>query len=247
MSDSNTLDDLILNDPEPDNSKSKGILILLGLVVLLIIVGAILAKMIFSSPDDVKQESNKDVKKEVNLSSKTKDNKNLQSMPEDADLAPLDDTAMPNADTVSVDEKAKDKKTEDKKNSNEAMTITKAEPKDNIDNEANMEAQKEQEKPKPKAKPKPKPKIERVVHHTKPKPKHIIGGHGNVYIQVGSFSKGPTESFINKIIRAGFRYRIKEVNGFRRVLVGPFSSEAEASRYLSKIKAQISPSAFIKK
>ncbi len=245
MSDSNTLDDLILNDPEPENSKSKGILILLGLVVLLIIVGAILAKMIFSSPDDVKQESNKDVKKEVNLSSNTKDNKKLQSMPEDADLAPLDDTAMPNADTVAIDDKEKDTKAEDKKENSDAMTITRAEPKDNIDTQADTEVKKVEEKAKPK--PKPKPKIQNIVHHDKPKTKRLIGGHGNVYIQVGSFSKGPTESFINKIRRAGFRYRIKEVNGFRRVLVGPFASEAEANRYLGKIKAQISPSAFIKK
>lgn len=246
MSDSNTLDDLILNDPEPENSKSKGILILLGLVVLLIIVGAILAKMIFSSPDDVKQESNKDVKKEINLTkNSSKENKKAQADLEDADLAPLDDTAMPNADTVSIDDKPKDKKAEDKKENSDAMTITKAEPKDNIDNEADTEVKKEQEKAKPKAKP--KPKIQNVVHHDKPKTKRLIGGHGNVYIQVGSFSKGPTESFINKIRRAGFRYRIKEVNGFRRVLVGPFASEAEANRYLGRIKAQISPSAFIKK
>ncbi len=248
MSDKNTLDDLILTDPEPEDSKSKGILILLGLVILLIIVGAILAKMIFSSPDDdIKKESSNEVKKEVNISknnlnSNSSNKKESLSTPADADLAPLDDTSLPaNIDTVSIDEKTNEnsKQKDKNENDNSAMSITK--PETNINNEPKKEVVKKERKPLPK----PKHKVTKQKH--KPKPKHLIGGSGSVYIQVGYFSKGPTKSFIDKIRKARFKYRIKEVNGFRRVLVGPFRSQEEANSYLDRVKAQISPSAFIKK
>jgi len=251
MSDS-TLDDLILTDPEPEGGKSKGILALLALVVLLIIIGAVLAKMIFSSPDDVNSKDNNattEIKKDVatNNSSvdmaldNSKKAKEGNTSALDADLTPLDDSAIPsNVETVSVEDKPKQDNQKVSK-SNDSMSI------DSVDDNSN--AQKTEpavEKTVKKVEHKVKPK---VVHKPKPKPKqttHIYGGHGNTYIQVGSFSKGPNQAFISKIIKSGFRYRIKEVNGFRRVYVGPFTA-SEASRVLGKVKAKISPSAFIKK
>ena len=246
MSD-NTLDDLILTDPEPDNKKSKGILALLALVVLLIIVGAILAKMIFSSPEDANAKdsnSTTEIKKDIitnnanaSLDNNTKGQDNTTA-PLDADLTPLDDTAMPsNVETVGVDESSK--KDDKKISNNEAMSVEKTDTKvkNNIEEPA---VEHKVKKIVHKAKPK-------VTH--KPKTKHVtqkIGGHGSTYIQVGSFSKGPNSDFINKIIKSGFRYRIKEVNGFRRVYVGPFTS-SEASSILGRVKAKISQSAFIKK
>ena len=244
-----TLDDLILTDPEPEGGKSKSVLALLAIVVVLIIIGAVLAKMIFSSPDEnnntvakteLKQDlvTNTDVKPKNGTTNQNGDD--TSSL--DADLTPLDDNTMPsNVETVTINDKAK----ADKSNLN-----TKNEAKTNkAENNLNLNLQ--QDKPTVQHK---EQKIEnivktKVVHKTQPKPKHtthIYGGHGNVYIQVGSFSKGPNEAFINKIIKSGFKYRIKEVNGYRRVYVGPFTS-SEASRVLGKVKAKISPSAFIKK
>lgn len=247
MSD-NTLDDLILTDPEPENKKSKGILALLALVVLLIIVGAILAKMIFSSPGDTNaKDINKttEIKKDV-AESNTADvalanNTNTQdntTAPLDADLTPLDDTAMPsNVETVGVDEKSKN---DDKKvSNNEAMSIEKT----NSNTKSNIEE------------PIVEHKVKKIVHKAKPKVTHKpkqkhnvqkMGGHGSTYIQVGSFSKGPNSDFINKIIKSGFRYKIKEVNGFRRVYIGPFTNSG-AHSVLGRVKANISQSAFIKK
>ncbi len=248
MSDS-TLDDLILTDPEPEGGKSKGILLLLSLVVVLLIVGAVLAKMIFSSPDDVNAKDGNattEVKKDISINSpinattdnnaKAQDN-NAGSL--DADLSPLDDGAVPaNVETVTIEDKPKQDSQKSSKNS-DAMSI------DKIDSNSNTKkAEPELKQKVKKVEHKVKPKVE---HKPKPKPTtHTYGGHGNTYIQVGSFSKGPNEKFINKIIKSGFRYRIKEVNGFRRVYVGPFTN-SEASRVLGRVKAKISPSAFIKK
>ncbi len=244
-----TLDDLILTDPEPEGGKSKSVLLLLALIVVLIIIGAVLAKMIFSSPDDnnstttATTEIKKDVDTKSNIELNSKNSKNSQSSDNvsslDADLTPLDDNAMPsNVETVTIDDKAKSDKHK-ATNGSEAMSINKENDNVNLNTKENVTAVKHKEK-----------KIENIVKHKpKPKPKHvthIYGGHGNTYIQVGSFSKGPNEKFINKIIKAGFKYRIKEANGLRRVYVGPFTA-SEASRVLGKVKAKISPSAFIKK
>ena len=250
MSDS-TLDDLILTDPEPEGGKSKGILVLLSLVVVLIIVGAVLAKMIFSSPDDVNTKDGNattEVKKDISINNPINMNSdnttnaqddNASSL--DADLTPLDDSAMPaNVETVTIEDKPKQDKQKVSKSS-DTMSI------DRVDSNSNTKkAESAVDKKVKKVEHKVKPKVE---HKQKPKPKqttHIYGGHGNTYIQVGSFSKGPNQEFINKIVKSGFRYRIKEVNGYRRVYVGPFTS-SEASRVLGKVKAKISPSAFIKK
>ena len=242
-----TLDDLILTDPEPEGGKSKSVLALLAIVVVLIIIGAVLTKMIFSSPNDnnntvAKTEIKKDVSSNIDTESNNiANNQNSNDTSSlDADLTPLDDNTMPsNVETIAINDKAKT----DKSNidtDNEVKT-NKAENNLNLNTKQDEPIIKHNEN---KIKNITKSK---VIH--KPKTKHTThtyGGHGNTYIQVGSFSKGPNEKFINKIVKSGFKYRIKEANGLRRVYVGPFTA-SEASRVLGKVKAKISPSAFIKK
>ncbi len=261
----NTLDDLILNDPEPEKKKSKGILALLALIVLLIIVGAILAKMIFSSSDDVKSESNATKEKTVktftdtnsaNNSSVDNNSANMALDTKDPDLAPLDDindtmdvtvqgATIDDGNSNSKSDATKVEKNTDETQSKKKATVSKVEKEINsddlitkgkvIDGKAN--SQKREHK--------------KVVHTAKHKtqvkhPKQNYGGHGNVYIQVGSFTKGPESSFITKIRRAGFKFRIKDQNGKRRVYVGPFRSREEAKSLLGTVKSKINPDAFIK-
>jgi len=255
---SDNLDDLILTDPEPETPKSKGVLALLALIVLLIVVGAVLANMIFSSPDDEANATQSEAIKapvvDINTNSSIDDNniaemnKETNNSNVDADLAPLDDSAMPSkVDTVSIDNNNIDSKSdnnngdndngsEESKNLAGSIVTTKVKPGSNV---AQTTVEKSVHKPKHVTH---KPKVTKTVK----KVSHKYGGSGSTYIQVGSFSKGPTESFIRKIRNAGFRYRIREVNGYRRVLVGPFTS-ARAKEVLGIVKSKISPSAFIKK
>jgi len=260
----NTLDDLILTDPEPEKGKSKSLLLLLALVIVLIIVGAILAKMIFGGSDDT---ADKSVKNKTELSADTmdskkdllndtKDNNNdLAPIAGDPDLAPVTDdnkNVPSNVDTINIDEAKKSTNSlkDNKKDITEDNTAnslgvapvgaSKSNAKDNMDLETDNATLNEQEKPKhTKAK----------VIHNKPNAKvtkHTYGGVGNVYIQVGSFTKGPEQSFIRKIRRAGFKYRIKTSNGYRRVYVGPFRSRSEANNVLGIVKSKIAPNAFVK-
>jgi len=232
------IEDLVLPEStEEKKTKQKGLYVILGLVILLLIFGVILANMIFggASDDNASVDTLKTEQAKV-VDDKMADNGIAKkSDSADPDLAPLDDTA-------NNDKKMEVIKADDE----ELMKPAKEEKSDKV-------AQESVAAPVAKVQPKPHPKPKPVVHHKPkpkphPKPKHVVsyGGVGNTYIQVGSFSQGPNEAFINKIIRSGFKYRIKEVNGFRRVLVGPFRNKAEASRVLGTVKARISQSAFIK-
>ncbi len=73
---------------------------------------------------------------------------------------------------------------------------------------------------------------------------------GDVYIQVGSFSRyKPNGSFLKKIENSGYHYRFHRVviNGQikNKVLVGPFADRGEARRKLNDVRRKIEPGAFI--
>jgi cell division protein FtsN len=265
MSNDNTLDDLILTEPEPEKTKSRGLLALLALVILLIIVGAILAKMIFSAPDeptkakdDTKVEVASDISPDIDkIDANTKDSNSKDSnissdlapITADPDLAPLNDNAIAaNVDTVDVDENKNAKNKSTKSSNNLAGDSSKVANEEDSLGVAPVgktsTVKKEEDVPKRVVvKEKPAKKETKVVHKNRG---HLIGGSGNVYIQVGSFTKGPERSFIRKITRAGFKYRIRTQNGYRRVYVGPFASRKEAARYLGRVRSEINPQAFIK-
>ncbi len=269
MSEAN-LDDLIIPDNEPQGGKSKSIIALLALIVLLLIVGAVLAKMIFSTPDSDSNSTSTVAKEDTQLEQKATvsdnfkaeaGNENSQKDKNSADslddgLARIkDDMSMPkDVDTISAeDANKKSLKSSNKKDAakdslaDNQLDMDLDEPKDLKDEQESESAAVSQpvknSQPKTKNEHKSKPKVHKKIQHAVRTP---IGGSGNVYIQVGSFTKGPTESFIDKIRRAGFKYRIKTANGYRRVFVGPFRSRAEAKKYLGRVRAKIAPNAFIK-
>ena len=68
------------------------------------------------------------------------------------------------------------------------------------------------------------------------------------YIQVGSYKN--TKTIINSIKKQNFNYSLQKVEGnsdITRVFVGPFFSQAQAKKNLSKVKAHILENAYIKK
>lgn len=252
MAENKPLDDIILAEPDPQNGKSKGLLALLALIILLIIVGAILAKMIFSSSDATKSESNITQEQSVKTITDSNNDTNKLSV-QDPDLAPLDDvnstisnaaSNVTNLDNGVVNDGApvanSNVKTDNTSASNSTNeTKLKTDTDEVIVEKISKPTQKTNPAHKIKQHPHPKP----AVHHTV---KKVYGGHGNVYIQVGSFTKGPQSNFIEKIRRAGFRFRIKHNGGVRRVYVGPFRSRGEAKSLLNKVRSTINPDAFIK-
>ncbi len=72
------------------------------------------------------------------------------------------------------------------------------------------------------------------------------------FVQIGAFSKKPSNSYISKIKNANFKYKIYqvEVKGklFNKVLIGPYSSRANASDNVENIKKKLNlSSAYILK
>jgi len=67
------------------------------------------------------------------------------------------------------------------------------------------------------------------------------------YIQVGSYQN--TKTILSKVKRQNFNYALQHISGKKltRVFVGPFSSSAQAAKNLSKVKAHILKSAYVKK
>jgi len=80
-------------------------------------------------------------------------------------------------------------------------------------------------------------------------PKHtggmsILSSDEKYYVQAGSFEEAPKESFLSKIEKIGLQYKVRDV-GTHKVLVGPYSNEADARSILAKIREQVNPKAFI--
>jgi len=72
------------------------------------------------------------------------------------------------------------------------------------------------------------------------------------YIQVGSFSKyAPNKKFLDSIHQNGYKHKYHKVTTnsktITKVLVGPFSSEAEARKALRTVRSNIEAGAFLTK
>ncbi len=77
-----------------------------------------------------------------------------------------------------------------------------------------------------------------------------VNKSGNIYIQVLATTKlEPDTKFINKIKTKGFSYRLYKTTikgkSYLKVLVGPYSSRADAKNSLANVKKALNPKAFI--
>lgn len=72
---------------------------------------------------------------------------------------------------------------------------------------------------------------------------------GVYYIQVGSFETSPDKKLIDAISKSGHQYKIQDVTAdsksVHKVLVGPFSTEAEVRKAIGGIRSSVEPRAFV--
>ena len=64
------------------------------------------------------------------------------------------------------------------------------------------------------------------------------------FVQVGSFSKVPDESFLNKLEKAGYTYRIVNEGNSFKILVGPYKERSKAENAVADLKKDM-PGAYI--
>ena len=63
------------------------------------------------------------------------------------------------------------------------------------------------------------------------------------FVQIGAFTKKPSDSYVNSIRSEGFKYKVYQVDikgtTFNKVLIGPYSSKGAASEDVNNIKEKL--------
>jgi len=261
MNDHN-LDDLIIDNIDPKNSKTKSFLTIMALAIIVLIVAIILTKIMLRDPNaklalekhnagnispDLtlqkklpKDESNKDI-----LSLHTERKSPIQSHIS----APKEDKKSATIKPETLEVKALSQNAVDAQK--QAVEETKKMDRQYQDEREKKEIKTEKNKATTNKElsnktSEQKQKIDKKK--TIEKKKKESPTQSNVYyIQVGSFNKAPSDRFLSVIKNAGFKYHITSVakSKTKKLLIGPYQKRTEASKALAHVKDRINKSAFI--
>jgi DedD protein len=232
MNDHN-LDDLILHDIPPiQNGKGKSLLTIIALFLIVLIVAILLIKTLFSSPDA------DDIVVEDSASYRSSDLE-LQ--------APKKEIVKPKAPVT--------KKTSVKKPSVKKPAVAKVKEHIKEKTVSINEAAKKAVAPvvkKPAAKVTPEAKKPELKKPAVVKPttqNKAATTNEKFFIQVGSFTKDPSDRFLSVIKNSGFNYSIADnsLSGTKKLLIGPYEDRASVNAALVKVRDRISKSAFVVK
>jgi len=233
MNDHN-LDDLIIDNIQPTNSKAKSFLTVIALFIVVLIVGIILSKTYNNTNTEntltFDDNSTTVIAPELKLQevvevTKPKEEPTLTSIIEDK----LKEEVQEEAPSHSVEKLI------------ETPTVTVDTPKIIAD----------EEKPDPIVKIK-KP-IDTKVEVKKPltspvveKPTKAVSLN-KYYVQVGSFKQNPSPRFLSVIKSSGFKYHVSapDTIGNKKLLIGPYKTRADVDKALVVVRDRIHKSAFV--
>lgn len=247
------LDDLIIDNIEPKNRKTKSFLTIVALLIIVLIVAIILTKILLKTPEDnklkVEDDTTEMIAPELKLQAvpkkveKPKDELSLSNIIEQEIKHPAEEPKKPKAiekpETIEEPEEVL----------KETVTITKEYTQIP---QAEKKPVKVIEVPKPEkvAAPVvteiPKPVVvPKKVPQTVTPPKAVA--KTTYYIQVGSFSQNPSSRFLSVIKNSGFSYHITKASpkGIKKLLIGPYESRASVDTALVKVRDRINKSAFV--
>jgi len=270
MNDHN-LDDLIIDNIDPKNGKTKSLLTIIALAIVVLIVAIILTRIVLQEPtkplvlDDMESEM---ISPELQLQ---KDEKKKEQS-----LALKNEKAKYSSGTTQI--KAPSVKTENsdspKSEPLKKETITEVTQKVTQSlNEAKQAVAAKVEKttiaapqvkPEPEVSKKPKAVSNKNVAESKPSQAkspekkaikknvqpsaHSIAKHG-YYIQVGSYAQSPSKNYLRIIKNSGFDYILSKVSsgGTKKLLIGPYTTRSEADTALVRVRDRINKNAFVVK
>jgi DedD protein len=224
------LDDLIIHDIPPIKSnKSKNFLTILALLIVVFIVAILLITTLFSTPDanDIvidESASYRSSDLKLQTSKETKQNTNKKAIEK---KHVVNKPEVVKEDTISPKPQAS---TTPKK-----TTLPLVKP---ILKEPAKAKKPEKEKEKEK---------EVVKNPTAEKPAKVLNPAKTYFVQVGSFTKNPSERFLSVIRNSGFKYIVKDnkTNGTKKLLIGPYETRSAVDIELVKVRDRISKSAFV--
>jgi len=234
MNDHN-LDDLIIGDPEPGGGKSKSLLSLIALVLIILIVGVLLAKLIFSGPEEIEEEAApteltglvKPKAKTKRSSETTPKARPAEKIPDE--LKPITRETLPESEDLKPIVPKPTPKPAVKPKSTEKNTVPSA-PKKPVAKTS-----------KPKPRPKPADLFEK-----KPKPQKTTPSTGkSYYIQLGSFKRMPDQKFLDKIKANGYEPIIVKSGNMIKVRIGTYGSYGDAKAKLPEVKEKLGIDGFV--
>ncbi|RLA69520.1 MAG: hypothetical protein DRG09_05590 [Epsilonproteobacteria bacterium] len=250
MNDHN-LDDLIIDNIEPNSSKTKSFLTIVALLIVFLIVGIILAKIYTN------ESSNATLTLEENNSELIAPELILQAPSKVAKVK-----EEPSLSTI-IEQEIKAPKAPGKK----IKEVT-PEPKPvKVKKETVQVTQESTQKPKVPKVTKPKvvepivkePEVPKhVVQPVAPKPVKVVTEPKEIpktvsdisyYIQVGSFTQNPSSRFLSVIKNSGFSYTITKANsqGIKKLLIGSYPSRTSVDTALIQLRDRINKKAFVVK
>lgn len=257
MNDHN-LDDLIIDDIQPTTNKTKTALTIVILLIAVLIVAVILTKIVLKDPNDEQiafEKNNTElISPELTLQNITEENEpkepqddtNLSTIIENetkatipapvvkeevaqiVETAKVEETTKEPIETASVSEKAV---SEEKVATPTVETTTQKEVTEPVATKIIEKAKEE-----PVQRPANVPVSKSTVSQT-------------YYIQVGSFTRSPSQQFLGVIKNSGFNYKITPAtaSGTKKLLIGPYESRKAADAALANVKNRINKSAFVVK
>jgi len=233
MNDHN-LDDLIIGDPAPAGKKSKSLLAIIALIVIILLVGILLSKMILGTSEEGISLSENKQTEFVSPELIPIDNK--KNKKKNSDLMPITKEKLPKVSTQSK----KLMKTTAKKESKKI--VTKSKPVKKV-----VPQKKVVKKPIIKKEKNPEPKTKTAVKK-QTKPSALFAEGAPVYyVQIGAFNREPNPKFLKKIENAGLKYTVNKNEKTRRVRVGPYPSYAEAKAALVDVNSSLGIMGFVVK
>lgn len=211
------LDDLIVDNINPKNTKTKSFLTIIALAIIVLIIAIILTKLVLKQPlNDIVVTHN-----------------DTTLISPELTLTQNDDPVK--TPTIAKPSKAQKNTVQTDISDKDSIAIT--------------------EKPKITSEKKPPIKISSLFKEETPtevsKPTPDVSSTASqkrlFYIQVGSFTKTPSERFLSIIRKSGFDYMVTpaSANGTKKLLIGPYKTKDAMHDILVQVKERINKSAFI--
>ncbi len=236
------LDDLIIDTPRSKESKAKGVLTIIALLIVVLIVAIILTKIILKDPDTGTAALNDDatemIDPELTLENTTQEPKAKED--NQAELSKMIESEIKGPEEEKV--KTKTITVEETPKAPKAVKPEPVKP-------APAPVAKAPVKKEVVALPKDTYSTPKKAAPSKPKPAPVTVATGGYYIQVASYKNMLTTNsrLIKTLRKYHYSYKIMNENGMHKVRIGPYKSREAVDRAIVRVKNLINKSAFVVK
>jgi len=264
MNDHN-LDDLIIDNIEPKNGKTKSLLTIVALLIVVFIVAIILTSVILDDPKSdntlIEENDTEMISPELTLQSAAKA-KSTKEEPKLTDIIEEQLNKPIQAPKITQETVEKVKPVEKAEAVKEEVTV----PSTPETNKVQITEEFAQTPAKPEVSTLPEkvtpaetvilaPTVKKVQKKepVATKPKKIVSAPKTTgiqyFIQVGSYRQSPSKRFLSVIENNGFNYHITapSATGTKKLLIGPYPDRTAANQALVRVRDLINKSAFVVK